>query len=96
MHVRLGCPSTEVPGNRGGQGWRVAWVVREPRAKATPPSQRRSPGGYPRRAFGATAPPLTEGTGGALAPGGPERAPRRVHPCAPPDAALMHTGVDAR
>ena len=45
--VRLGCPSTEVPGNRGGQGWRVAWVVREPRAKATPPSQRRSPGGCP-------------------------------------------------
>ena len=45
--VRLGCPSTEVPGNWGGQGWRVAWVVREPRAKATPPSQRRSPGGCP-------------------------------------------------
>ena len=51
MHVRLGCPSTEVPGNRGGQGRRVARVVREPRAKATPPSQRRSPGGYPGNVF---------------------------------------------
>ena len=46
----------------------------------------------PRRAFRATTPPLTEGTGAPEA----ERAPRRVHPCAPPDAALMHTGVDAR
>ena len=47
----------------------------------------------PRRAFGATAPPLTEGTGGT-------RRPRaRAAPGAPvcsPDAALMHTGVDAR
>ena len=81
--VRLGCSSTEVPGKLVGPG--VARCVGGARApgQGNAAIAAAEPRWLPRRAFGATAPPLTEGTSGArrprarAAPGAPVCSPRR-------------------